>query len=205
MDIAVWRNGRAAAGKAPTTIKNALTIISQVYQVAGTEWGMQGLQNPVRGVRMPRNRPARDRRLEPGEEEILLAGCDAAGHPLLRPVVSWALETAMRQGEILGIEARSIRGNVAYLPDTKTTRARSVPLSSRALRIIQELAVPLRGPIFRIGQDGLEYYWRKACRIAGIVDLRFHDLRHEATSRLFELGLDIWTSCRSPGTAPRIC
>ena len=52
MDIAAWRNERVAAGKAPTTIKNALTIISQVYQLAGTEWGMQGLQNPVRGVRI---------------------------------------------------------------------------------------------------------------------------------------------------------
>lgn len=52
MDIAAWRSERVAAGKAPTTIKNALTIVSQVFQVAGTEWGMEGLQNPVRGVRI---------------------------------------------------------------------------------------------------------------------------------------------------------
>jgi len=190
MDIAAWRNERVAAGKAPTTVRNALTIISQVYQVAGTEWGMQGLQNPVRGVRMPRGRPARDRRLEPGEEERLLAGCDAAGQRLMRSIVVWALETAMRQGEILALEARSIRGNVAYLRDTKTTRARSVPLSTRALRVLDGLPVPLRGPLFPITQDSLEYFWRKALRIAGITGLRFHDLRHEATSRLFERGLD---------------
>jgi integrase len=190
MDIAAWRNERVAAGKAPTTVRNALTIISQVFQTAGTEWGMQGLQNPVRGVRMPRSRPARDRRLEPGEEEQLLAGCGACGQPLLRPVVVWALETAMRQGEILALEARSIRGNVAYLHDTKTTRARSVPLSTRALRVLDGLPVPLRGPLFPITQDSLEYFWRKALRIAGIAGLRFHDLRHEATSRLFERGLD---------------
>jgi integrase len=190
MDIAAWRNERVVAGKAPTTVRNALTIISQVFQVAGTEWGMQGLQNPVRGVRMPRSRPARDRRLEPGEEERVLAGCDAAGQRLMRPIVIWALETAMRQGEILALEARSIRGNVAYLHDTKTTRARSVPLSTRALRVLDGLAVPLRGPLFPITQDSLEYFWRKALRIAGIAGLRFHDLRHEATSRLFERGLD---------------
>jgi hypothetical protein len=85
MEIAAWRNERVAAGKAPTTVRNALTIISQIFQVAGTEWGMQGLQNPLRGVRMPRSRPARDRRLEPGEEGGILAGCDAAGQPVLRP------------------------------------------------------------------------------------------------------------------------
>jgi integrase len=190
MDIAARRNERVAVGKAPTTIKNALMIISQVYQLAATEWGMQGLQNPVRGVRMPRSRPARDRRLEPGEEEALLAGCGTCGQPLLRPVVVWALETAMRQGEILALEARSIRGNIAHLRDTQTSRARAVPLSSRALAILQELPVPLRGPLFRITQDSLEYFWRKACLIAGIEDLHFHDLRHEATSRLFERGLE---------------
>jgi integrase len=138
MEIAAWRNERVAAGKAPTTVRNALTIISQIFQVAGTEWGMQGLQNPLRGVRMPRSRPARDRRLEPGEEGGILAGCDAAGQPVLRPVVIWAIETARRQGEILALDARSIRGNVAYLRDTKTTRARSVPLSTRALRVLEE-------------------------------------------------------------------
>jgi integrase len=190
MEIAAWRNERVAARKAPTTVRNALTIISQIFQVAGTEWGMQGLQNPVRGVRMPRSRPARGRRLEPGEEERILAGCDAAGQPVLRPIVIWAIETAMRQGEILALEARSIRGNVAYLRETKTTRARSVPLSTRALRVLDERPVPLRGPVFAITQDSLEYFWRKALRIAGIEGLRFHDLRHEATSRLFERGLD---------------
>ena len=50
--------------------------------------------------------------------------------------------------------------------------------------------MPLRGPRFRITQDSLEYFWRKACRLAEIEDLHFHDLRHEATSRLFELGLE---------------
>jgi integrase len=190
IDIAAWRNERVAAGKAPTTVRNALTIISQVFQIAGTEWGMQGLQNPVRGVRMPRSRPARDRRLDPGEEDKVLAGCDAAGQPVVRPIVIWALETAMRQGEILALEARSIRGNVAYLHDTKTTRARSVPLSSRALHVLDELPVPLRGPLFPITQDSLEYFWRKALRLAGIEGLRFHDLRHEATSRVFERGLN---------------
>jgi integrase len=152
--------------------------------------GHAGLKNPVRGVRMPPSRPGRDRRLLPGEEKRLLGGCDAAGQRLLRPIVIWALETAMRQGEILALEARSIRGNVAYLRDTKTTRARSVPLSTRALAVLKGLPVPLRGPLFPITQDSLEYFWRKALRLAKIGGLCFHDLRHEATSRLFERGLD---------------
>jgi integrase len=168
MEVAAWRNERVAAGKAPTTIRNALTIISQVFQVAGTEWGMQGLQNPVRGVRMPRSRPARDRRLEPGEEERILAGCDAAGQPVLRPIVIWAIETAMRQGEILSLEARCIRGNVAYLRGTKTTRARSVPLSTRALRVLDERPVPLRGRCLRSRRTALSISGARRCGSPGL-------------------------------------
>jgi integrase len=190
MDIAEWRNKRTGAGKAPTTIKNALMIISQVYMVASSEWGMEGLRNPVRGVRMPGNRAPRDRRPEPGEEGRLMGGCQDCGNPWIRPIAMWAIETAMRQGEILGLARPKIRGSVVILPDTKNGRSRSVPLSTRALGILSGLPVSLHGPVFPITQDSLECYWRKACGIAGIEDLHFHDLRHEATSRLFERGLN---------------
>jgi hypothetical protein len=54
---------------------------------------------------------------------------------------------------------------------------------------LSDLPRTLHGPIFPIGVDSLEWYWRKACRLAGIPDLKFHDLRHEGVSRLFERGL----------------
>jgi integrase len=192
VDIAEWRSSRSSEGKAPTTVKNALQIVSQVYVLASTEWGMDGLKNPVRGVRMPASRAGRERRLELEEEDRLLAGCDASGCPWVRPIVSLAIDSAMRQGELLGLRRENIRGQVAYLPQTKNGRSRSVPLSSRALATLRELpAEAIHGPLFPIGVDSLEYYWRKACRLAGIEDLKFHDLRHEATSRLFERGLDV--------------
>jgi integrase len=65
-----------------------------------------------------------------------------------------------------------------------------VPLSTRALAVLGSVPAVLRGPIFPITQDSLEYYWRRACEFASIEDLHFHDLRHEATSRLFERGLN---------------
>jgi integrase len=185
-DVAEWRTARQRAGKAPTTIKNAVTILSQVYKIAASEWGMTGLTNPVAAVKMPRNRPHRERRLEGDEEARLLAACDSR----IRPLVELAMETAMRQGELLRLERRHIRGNVAHLPDTKNGRARSVPLSSRAVAIVRAAPARLHGPLFDITQHAVQHSWRKAYRRAGIVDLHFHDLRHEATSRLFERGLD---------------
>ena len=92
----------------------------------------------------------------------------------------------------MALSRQNVRDQVAYLPQTKNGRSRSVPLSSRALATLSELpAEAIHGPLFPIGMDSLEYYWRKACRLVDIEDLKFHDLRHEATSRLFERGLDV--------------
>jgi integrase len=192
LDIATWRNERTQAGAAPTTVKNALTIISQVYKTASTEWGMEGLRNPVTHVRMPKNRPARERRLEPEEEERLLDACESCSHPWLYPVVVLAIETAMRQGEIIALRREHIKGSVIQLPDThtKTSNPRSVPLSTRARAILAETPVSYDGRVFPTTKTRIGYYWEQACLKAGIEHLRFHDLRHEATSRLFEKGLN---------------
>jgi integrase len=190
-DIAEWRNELVAAGKAPTTVRNAVTIISQVYKTAASEWGMSGLQNPVAGVRMPKLRPGRERRLHPGEEERLLAGCRALGCAWMPSLVVMALETGMRLGELLSLRRENIVGRVARLTDTKNGRPRDVPLSSRALGALKELPVSTDGRVFPMNRSIVEWRWKKVCQLTIIEDLRFHDLRHEATSRLFERGLDV--------------
>lgn len=100
-----------AVGKAPTTIKNAITIISQVFELVRTEWGIEGITNPVRGVRMPKVRPGRDRRLEPDEEPRLLDACRAMA---IDGAFVWAIETDMHQGEMLALRWSEVRGAVAY-------------------------------------------------------------------------------------------
>lgn len=189
--IAEWRNDLVAAGKAPTTIRNLASIISQVYETAKFEWHMEGLHNPVTGVPMPSLRQGRDRRLADGEEERLLTACRAGGSYWLAPMVTLALETAMRQGEMLALQWPNIRGRVAHLPDSKNGTSRDVPLSSRARAALDELPRALDGRVFPVGQDGVVTAFRSATRRAGIAGLRFHDLRHEATSRLFESGWNI--------------
>ncbi len=77
------------------------------------------------------------------------------------------------------------------LPLTKNGDARRVPLSSVALKVLEEErqspVQSISGVVFNIHPVAMDKAWRQACRAAGIIDLRFHDLRHEAVSRLFEL------------------
>jgi integrase len=110
------------------------------------------------------------------------------------PIVQLALETAMRQGELIRLHWEHIDLNrrTAHLPDTKNGEARTVPLSTTAVRVLRTLPRGLHGPVFLgLTTEAVKRAYIRAVRRAGIENLRFHDLRHEATTRLFEKGLNI--------------
>lgn len=198
-DIAKFRDNLLADGKAPTTIRNLTTIISQVYEKARTEWGMEGLRNPVRGLPMPKHRPGRNRRLvrhkdaAKDEEARLLQAAAASSSPWMKPVIIVALETGMRLGEILSLQRNHVdfKKRVAHLPETKNGAARNVPLSTRAMTAIKDAPASVGGLVFPIDVVKFENSFRTIRKKAGLEDFRFHDLRHEATSRLFERGLQL--------------
>lgn len=210
-DFAAYRDDLRAQGLAENTIRLDLALISHLFEVARREWGMPGLGNPVRDIRMPTGSRERDRRLLPGEWERLVAALDQCRNPFIRPVAAFALQTAMRQGEILGLDwsRLDLERRTAHIPDTKNGTARTVPLSPAALEILRALPRSLDGRIFRVSQDGLTHafsdavararrQYERECSERGepadprlLLDLRFHDLRHEATSRLFERGLNL--------------
>ena len=115
---------------------------------------------------------------------------------MLAAIMELAIETAMRLGELLALEWPNVdlAARVALLPDTKTGEARRVPLSSRAVAILAALPRHIsRRRVFWAWTrpDSFENCWRRAVRTAGMQNLRFHDLRHEATSRFFERGLSL--------------
>ena len=103
-----------------------------------------------------------------------------------------AVETAMRRGEICDLrwENVNLAGRVALLPDTKNGTVRRVPLSSVALGVLAALPRRLDGLVWDVKVDTVTRSFERACRRAAITGLTFHDLRHEATSRLFEKGFN---------------
>jgi integrase len=187
MDIAKWRDARIASGYSGSTVKKDLALLSHVFTIAAKEWGFP-LTNPVAMIRKPKSGLARDRRLHDGEEELLLEHCDTQE---MRSLIILAIETAMRRGEIVGLRRAWIKGRVAYLPDTKNGTPRAVPLSSKALEALAVLPARIDGKVFEFKEDAYTHSFIKVCKKAGIEDLHLHDLRHEATSRLFEKGLDV--------------
>ena len=198
VDIARYRDERLKKVSS-ATIKRDLVIVSHLFEIARKEWGIQ-VHNPVRDIKLPPHSRARDRRLQPAqggedtEEKRLLHACTEARNPFLLPVVRLALETAMRQGELVALrwEHVDLTRRIAHLPDTKNGQARTVPLSSTSVEVLRALPRSLHGQVFPgLTTEAVKRAFARATRRAGIEDLHFHDLRHEATTRLFELGLNI--------------
>ena len=193
-EIAAYRNERLEAGLSPNTVRLELAVLSHLYSVARAEWGFESLANPVRAIEKPAVAArARRRRLEGDEEQRLLEAAPRVAS-WLAPAIRLAIETAMRRGELASLEWSEVdvHRNVAHLSLTKNGDARDVPLSDAAVTALRELAGgdnwPKSGRVLSAGPDRLSHAFIKVCELAGIVDLTLHDLRHEATSRLFELG-----------------
>ncbi|MCP5157360.1 MAG: site-specific integrase, partial [Ectothiorhodospiraceae bacterium] len=203
--IARYRDQRLALGRANNTVRLELALLSHLYATAIREWGLGLTYNPVSNIRKPSPGSGRTRRLDPDEERRLLHAVDANTNPMLGWIVRLALLTAMRQGEILSLRRVQVDlpRRVIRLDETKNGERRLVPLSTRAAEICSAAirhatATGVHTPLLfygEPGQDGrrrpyvVNKVWATAVRRAGIEDFRFHDLRHEAISRLVEAGL----------------
>ncbi len=175
------------------TVRHDLGFLNRILKCCQIDWGIhlpRGL--PTALVRMPPQPRSRDRRLCEGEEEKLLAVAGEYGDGQIADMIAFALETAMRRTELASIHAEHVDWGKKYvlLPKTKTGEPRRVPLSPRALQILRDRKRDI-GPLWDLRPDSISQAFVRVCAAAGIEDLRFHDLRHEATSRLFELGFNM--------------
>ncbi len=190
MDFAALRDELEERDLGPNTIRLFLAPLSNLYTVARKAWGFVGLANPLLDVEKPSTAGiSRSRRIEGDELARLLDGA-AAGPWWIGPVIELAIETAMRRSELAQLEWRFIdmRACTAHLPQTKNGDARTVPLSPHAADIFNEIPRRIDGLVFGVQPDALSHAFADARDRAGIIDLRLHDLRHEAVSRLFERG-----------------
>jgi integrase len=184
--IGQHRDARLASGTSPSTVRKDLAFLHKLFEVVRKDWQINLPKgNPVALVSRPKDlKPtARTRRLEDGELERLLAALSNTS--LVHSFVLFAIESAMRRSEITNIKPDDINfeGRTLHIPKTKTGVPRTIPLSSKAISILKVVGQ------FDIQPSSVSQAFLRACTRAGIEDFRLHDLRHEATSRLFEKDL----------------
>jgi integrase len=192
-DFARYRDERLKV-VSPSGLNRELSPLQHMFSVAKSEWGLPITENPVAALRKPRNNPGRERRLKQGDLEKLLEAARATRRAYLAPAITLAVETAMRQGEILNIRPRDFSEGLTSLriPITKTGKPRVIPLSKAAVGACEELLKAFKPMtdecLIPVTSNAFKLAWKRTVERAQIEDLHFHDLRHEAVSRLFEQG-----------------
>lgn len=194
VDYAVERLDEVKGG----TVRKNLNLLKIIIDNYAAIHNIPILSNPViqaksilkiRGFNL--SDKERDRRLE-NDEYHLLTTFNHQKHTLINDVVAFAVETAMRRGEI-SLMRRKHRTSTStlYIPHTKTNVPREIPLSQLAINILDNLPVRIDGSFWGMEPDSITQAFCRMTSSLEIKGLVFHDLRHEGTSRLFELGLSI--------------
>ncbi len=202
--ISDFRDKRLSEGKSNNTVRLELALLSHLYSVSIKEWGIGLTVNPVLNVRKPSPGKGRERRLKKDEEERLLRAARQQSNPFVGWIIRLALHTAMRKGEIVSLVMDSVDMNkkTIFIRDTKNSLVRTVPMSGSAFETMKEVMTYHDRPddadlVFpgKPGKNGekpkpyiINKAWVRTLKIAEMDDFRFHDLRHEATSRLVEAG-----------------
>lgn len=196
--LAQWRDRRLKEVSG-STVNRDLNLISHCFAIARDEWRWIR-DSPTTGVRRPKEAPARDRLITDDEIQRVLIACEYHDSYPVETVAQrvacaflFAIETAMRAGEICSLTESSVTGRVAHLPKTKNGFPRDVPLSVRAL----ELWGKVPGG-FGLSPSRLDANFRNARDRAGCSGFTFHDARHLAVTRLSRK-LDVLALARMTG------
>lgn len=174
---------------APATVIRELSYFSSIITHARKEWGIN-IINPVALVARPKNPQGRSRILDAAETSALFEALRPIGRRSIwmLPLVKLALETAMRRSELLGLrwEHIDLERRIIYIQLTKNGTSRTVPLSTHAIQILCDMPRNLDGRVFPLTHEVVSQAFNRARRQAEIKDIRFHDLRHMAITRLAE-------------------
>ena len=176
----------------PSTVNRDLNLIGNVFKY-GRRWRMMS-HNPMTDIKRPKDPEARNRRISDTEIEQLLVALNYSDDlPITtqrqKVAIAFlvALETAMRQGELGKVKWSDVHIDERYifLPHTitKTAVSRNVPLSARAVELIQRLDHN-KETMLGVSAGVVSTMFRAAVANSGIENLTFHDARHEATTRL---------------------
>ncbi len=179
------------------TVTHEINLLHRAYVVAVQEWGVR-LSGPIPRTKRPTPPPGRSHRIPPSAVSQLVQATESAE---LGEIILFAVETAMRRSEIARMDWSHVdlRHMRVLLPRTKNSHQRTVPLSHTARAVLRNRTRNREGRVFKLQPDSISQAFDRALTRVKMEHLTFHDLRHEAISRLFEKGLNVIEVARISG------
>ncbi len=188
--------------RAGATINKYFNAISKIFQMLQNEWSLK-IDNPLRGIKRMTANPSRIKRINGETLEMLMQAASHCAPPLFTQILKIALETGMRRSELMGLEWQDVdlENRRVHLHKTKNSLPRRIPLTKDAVAIFKSIPKTHPDKIFPVSLCWLRRYFEKTRATAkqswsgdGInpfKDLKLHDCRHEALSRLSDAGLNV--------------
>lgn len=198
-EIAAYKETRRGQGASPRTVNYELTLMGHMFNIAAREWEWVR-ENPARRVSKEKVRNTLERWLTIQEETRLLA----KSPPWLRDIVIFAVNTGFRESEILDLKWKQIDFDRATITisEQKNGEIDTLPLCRTVLDLLERKAKDPHGQndlVFpsangtRMIHRNLFRAYKSALEKAGLMHVRFHDLRHTFATRLVQSGVDLYT------------
>jgi integrase len=191
-DVIEYRDQRLAQVK-PSTFKRQLNIIKSAARRAAEDWNWHVDNKIFENLRLPKQDERPISRISPLIEEALISAAAKSKSQLMRLMIEIAIDTGLRKGELLQLKEKDIDTlrRLVCVANTKNGKCRWVPLTERSATNFQELMGGGSSNLLPITTNASRIAFERIRAKAGYQWVRFHDLRHEAISRWFELGLTI--------------
>ncbi len=172
------------------TVKADLMLIKRVIKTAILLWDYGIPSNPMDGVVIPPSHKPRVRRVTDTELSNMLKCAQLQKNKYICSIIEFAIETGMRRSELLKLQWKDVQNGIAFLYNTKNGEDRKVPLTAHAQAVLNRINKDSNF-VFPVTPESLKSAWRRVKIKANINNIRFHDLRHEAVSRFFEMNLSV--------------
>ncbi len=184
--------------RTPASVNRDLACLSKILSMAFDNELVDF--NPMRRVRLLKENGSRERFIT-ADEEVKLFAKLTGRRDHIRSVVTVALNTGMRRGEILDLQWEHVNfiARTIFIARSKTGKTRTIPMNDTVFGELKALKqdAGTRDFVFSVSKtgvniDSIKTGWRNACAAAGLVDLRFHDTRHTFATRLRANGVHEW-------------
>lgn len=176
-----------------STFRRQYGLLLAILRHAEQEWQWVTPTSSATKITLPKAPKTAIQRISEADETAIFAATDNLKNPYMKPLIALAITSGLRRGELLSLRFKDWdrAGNWLLVREAKSGHPRQVPLFGKGLDAVASLWPSNHDMIFPITPNAVKLNWNRLRVSAGLPNVRFHDLRHEAISRLFEKGLTV--------------